>query len=137
MNEGQQLVQWAQFYKDYIVPMTPVIAALMATVLLLLDPHVKALVMRKALRAAMMQKQADLIMKAANNQAVNETINAAATQEVESTLSELFGRKVTKGYVMNEAPAHRSILKSFFGWLSSRASQVLSDITDTSSQPKG
>jgi hypothetical protein len=136
VNEGQQLVQWAQFYKDYIVPATPVIAMLMATILLLLDPRVKALVMRQALRAAMMQKQASLIMRAANNQTVSDTINKAAAQEVESVLSELFGRKVT-GYVMSadETPAQPGLLKSFFGYLYSRAMRALSGDTDTQSPP--
>jgi hypothetical protein len=137
-NEGQQLVQWAQFYKDYIVPATPVIAMLMATVLLLLDPRVKALVMRQALRAAMMQQQANLIMKEANNQQVNATIRAAAAQEVESTLTELFGRPVTsvKGYTMDGSqPARRSLLSSFFGRLYERGMQALTSAMLGQSQP--
>jgi hypothetical protein len=134
-NTGAQLTQWAQIYKDYIMPSTPVIAAVMATVLLLLDPRVKALVMRQALRAAMMQQQANLIMKEANNQQVNATIRAAAAQEIESTLTELFGRPVTsvQGYAMEAKP--RGLVSSFFGRLFERSMQALTSAMLGQSQP--
>jgi hypothetical protein len=137
VNEGQQLVQWAQFYKDFIVPSTPVIAAVMASLLLLLDPGVRAMVLRHSLKAAMMRKQADQILKAANSPIVSSTINAAAQQEVERNLTELFGHPVSgyRGYVMDTTErAGGGLWKSFFGYLSSRVRQMLSSDTDSQAQ---
>lgn len=137
-NTGGQLTQWAQIYKDYIMPSTPVIGLIMATIILLLDPHARALVMRQALRAAMMQQQANLIMKEANNAKINDTIRTAAAQEVDSIMTELFGRQIrpVSGYMMDtNEPPRRTALQSFFDGLSSLARRVLSENTRTQSQP--
>jgi hypothetical protein len=137
VNEGQKLVQWAQFYKDYIVPSTPIIAMAMATILLLLDPHAKAFVMRQAVKAAVMQKKANDVIKAANNPEISAMVNQAAHDEVADIMTELFGRKVTR-YVMNanERPApRRNVLQSFFGYLSTAAQRILSMSMPSPSQP--
>ena len=136
VNEGQQLVQWAQMYKDYIVPTTPVIAMLMATTLLLLDPHARAFVMQKTMNAAIMQKKANEIMKAASDPRLNKIVEAAAQKEVENALSELFGAKVT-AYSMNSAdlPTRRGLLSSFFGYLLDGVRRLFSDNMQAPSEP--
>jgi hypothetical protein len=135
-NEGQQLVQWAQMYKDYVLPSTPVIAMLMATVLLLLDPHAKAFVMRQAIKAAVMQKKAGDVIKAANRPEISAMVNDAARDEVAEIMTELFGRKVT-AYKMSadETPRPRGLLQSFFGRLFERGMQALTSAMLGQSQP--
>lgn len=142
-NTGAQLATWAQLYKDYVMPATPVIAGIGWSILWLLDPSNKALALRLTLRAAMLEKKANQIMRAANNPAINDIVDAAAVREVEETLTELFGAPVT-GYVvragdMRTASQRRGLLQSFFGWLStgiqSKARRGQSDDTPPQSPP--
>jgi hypothetical protein len=137
-NNGRELVQWAQMYRDYILPSTPVIASVMATVLLLLDPHTKALVLRHTLRAAMVQKQADKVIEAANDPRVNATIDAAAGEEVTRAMEDLFGYRITpiQGYVMDTTqPKRLSLAARFFDYLYERVTRALSSDTPGQSQP--
>jgi hypothetical protein len=136
LNNGQQLVEWAQIYRDYVLPSTPVIAMVMATILLLLDPHSKALVMRQAVKAAVMSKKANDVIKAANRPEISAMVNDAARDEVAEIMTELFGRKVT-AYKMNanETPRPRGLLQSFFGQLYARSMQALTSAMVGNSQP--
>lgn len=135
-NTGQQLASWAQLYKDYVMPATPVIAGMGWAVLWLLDPSSRALAQRLTLRTAIMQKKSDQVMKAASDPRFNAIVDAAAQQEVEDTLAEFFGRPVV-GYVMNAEPQpqRRTAAQSFFDGLFSLARRALSSVMDTPSRP--
>lgn len=135
-NTGAQLVTWAQIYMDYIMPATPVIAALGWSMLWMLDPDVRDKINRLTLRAAMKQKMAQRVAEAAKGATVTARVNAAAEREVERALTELFGAPVT-GYVMNAAdmPQRRGLLQSFFDFLYSFRQPEPSGNTLTQSQP--
>jgi hypothetical protein len=94
VNTGQQLATWAQIYLDYILPATPVIAGIGWCILLLLDPASKAMILRHTLRESIREAKAQQIMQAANSDNVSEAVREAARAEVDSVLTELFGRKV-------------------------------------------
>ena len=134
-NTGAQLATWAQIYMNYIMPATPVIAAMGWSVLWMLDPDVKDKVNRLTLRAAMKEKMSRRVAEAAKGQNVAARVNAAAEREVERALTELFGTPVT-GYMMNadELPQSRGLLQSFFGMLSSRLQHAISQLTPSQSE---
>src|SRR3989304_2022492 len=105
VNTGQQLAGWAKLYLDYILPATPVIAAAGWGVLLLLDPAVKAMILRQTLRASIQEAKASQIVNAAKNSNVTAAVSGAADAEVEQALTDLFGRKVTvKKQLTTSAP---------------------------------
>jgi hypothetical protein len=135
-NTGAQLASWAQLYKAYIMPATPVIAGMGWSILWMLDPDVKDKINRLTLRAAMKQKMAQRVAEAAKGATVTARVNAAAEREVDRALTELFGTPVT-GYVMDaqDIPQRRGLLQSFFDFLYSfRQPEPLGD-TPTQSQP--
>jgi hypothetical protein len=93
-----------------------------------------------SLRAAMREKMARKVADAAKGANVTATVNAAAEQEVERALTELFGYPVkpAAGYVMDttQRPGIMGgLARNFFGLLSSLVSRKPSDTTDTQSQP--
>lgn len=94
VNVGQRLAPWAQTYMTYVLPMTPVIAALGWSVLWLLDPATRALVLRQTLRASILEAKARQIANAARADGVSATVRDAAEREVHDALSELFGKPV-------------------------------------------
>ena len=136
-NTGAQLASWAQIYMDYIMPATPVIAAMGWSILWMLDPDVKEKVQRLTLRAAMKEKMSRRVAEAAKGQNVTQAVNAAAEREVERALTELFGAPVT-AYTMNadELPKRGGLWQSFFAYLSSQARRALSSVMDGQSQPQ-
>jgi hypothetical protein len=135
-NTGRELVGWAQTYVSYVLPASPVVIALLWAIVWELDPSVKAKVLQLSLRMAMKEKMARKVADAAKGANVSATINAAAEHEVERALTELFGTPV-RGYVMNadKMPQRRTLLQSFFGYLSSLARQVFSQDMLSPSQP--
>jgi len=126
-NTGQQLAPWAQTYVTYVLPASPVIITLLWAIVWELDPSVKEKVLLLSLRAAMKQKMAQQVAQAARGENVSAVVNAAAQQEVERALTELFGTPVS-GYVMNanDMPQRRTLLQSFFGMLSSSLQRIIS-----------
>ena len=126
-NTGQQLAPWAQTYVTYVLPASPVIITLLWAIVWELDPSVKEKVLLLSLRAAMKQKMAQQVAQAAKGNNVSQVVNAAAQQEVERALTELFGTPVT-GYTMNasDLPQRRTLLQSFFGMLSSSLQRIIS-----------
>lgn len=136
-QQGQQLAPWAEGYVTYVLPASPIVVALMWAILWELDPSVRQKILQLSLRAAMKEKLARKVADAAKGANVTKVVNAAAAQEVDRALFELFGAKPADGYYVvdpSQAP-RRGLLQSFFGWLSSLASQERSDNTDTPSQP--
>lgn len=136
---GQQLAPWAQTYVTYILPASPVIVAAMWAILWELDPAVKDKVFRLSLRMAMKQVLTRKVSEAAKGASVNAAVNAAAEREVDRALFELFGARPADGYYVmdNAAPPRRTLLQSFFGWLSSITQPEPSENTRTQSQPSG
>jgi hypothetical protein len=136
VNNGVPLVSWAQTYVSYILPASPIILAGMITILFSLDPDVKDKVNRLTLRAAMKEKLTRKVAERAKGAHVTARVDAAAEREVEKALFELFGAVPAEGYYVMDAPKEGGgLLKSFFGYLYSRAQQVLSSATDGRSQP--
>ena len=100
-----------------------------------LDPNVKESVLKQTLRAAMKQKMAQQVANAAKGANVTTAVNKAAEREVEKALYELFGARPAEGYYVMDAPKEGGgLVKSFFGYLYSRAQQALSSATDGRSQ---
>ena len=129
---GAVLAPWAQNYVTYILPASPVVITLLWAIVWELDPSVKEKVLLLSLRAAMKQKMAQGVANAAKGQNVTNVVNAAAQQEVERALTELFGTPVS-GYVMNNMPQRRSLLQSFFGMLSSQLQHAISTLMPSQS----
>jgi hypothetical protein len=135
-NAGQALAPWAQTYVTYILPASPVIVGAMWAILWELDPGVRQKILQLTLRAAMKEKMARKVADAARGANVTATIDAAAAQEVDRALFELFGAKPAKGYyVMDGQPQRRTAAQSFFDGLFSLAQRALSSVTGTQSQP--
>jgi hypothetical protein len=133
-NAGQQLAPWAQSYVTYVLPASPIIVAAFWALIWELDPSVREKVQRLTLRMAMKEKLTRRVAEAAKGQNVNQVVNAAAEREVERALTELFGHPVYRVDMPNYEPP-RGLLQSFFGYLSSRARQALSDAMTSRSQP--
>jgi hypothetical protein len=93
VNTGETLPQWAQMYKDFIMPATPVIAAVGWCILFLLDPATKALIQKHTLKAAIREALSKQIIESAKSSNVTSAVNAAARVEVDDALSSLFGKK--------------------------------------------
>lgn len=93
VNTGETLPQWAQMYKDYLMPATPVVAALGWSILFLLDPATKALIQKHTLRASIRESLSQQIIQAAKSSNVTGRVNAAARLEVDDALTSLFGTK--------------------------------------------
>lgn len=92
VNTGETLPQWAQLYADFVMPATPVIAAVGWSILFLLDPATKALIMGHTLRASIREALSQRIITAAKSENVTEVVNNAARLEVDKSLSDLFGQ---------------------------------------------
>jgi hypothetical protein len=92
VNTNEVLPQWAQLYADFVMPSTPVIAAVGWSVLFLLDPATKALIVAHTLRASIREALSQRIITAAKGENVTEAVNNAARLEVDKSLSDLFGR---------------------------------------------
>jgi hypothetical protein len=92
-NTGETLPQWAQMYADFILPATPVIAAVGWSILFLLDPATKALIQKQTLKASIRESLSQRIIQAAKSGTVNARVDAAAQVEVDEALSSLFGKK--------------------------------------------
>jgi hypothetical protein len=92
VNTGEALPQWAQLYADFVMPATPVIAAVGWSILFLLDPATKALIMGHTLRASIREALSQRIITAARGENVSEAVNNAARLEVDRSLSDLFGQ---------------------------------------------
>jgi hypothetical protein len=137
-NTGAQLASWAQLYLDYIMPATPVIAGIGWSILWMLDPDVKDAINRLTLRAAMKEKMSRKVADAAKGQNVTAAINAAAAQEVDRALYELFGARPATGYYVMDDTKHSSwggLAASFFGWASKRVQSLVSSVTASQSTP--
>jgi hypothetical protein len=136
-NAGQQLAPWAHNYVTYILPASPVIVGAMWAILWELDPAVRQKILQLTLRAAMKEKLARKVADAAKGANVTKVVDAAAAQEVDRALFELFGARPADGYYVTDPDRlpRRGLLQSFFGYLYSRAMRALSGNSDTPSQP--
>jgi hypothetical protein len=92
VNTNEALPQWAQLYADFVMPATPVIAAVGWSILFLLDPATKASIMAQTLRASIREALSQKIITAAKGENVTEAVNAAARLEVDKSLTDLFGQ---------------------------------------------
>lgn len=97
VNEGQVLAGWAQMYFQYILPATPVIAAVGWGLLFLLDPAQKMLQIQQELKAAMQASLAQQIVEAAKSSAVAAEVNEAARKAVSKVSKDLFGVALKEG----------------------------------------
>lgn len=134
---GGQLAPWAVTYFTYVLPASPVIVAMGWALLWELDPAVKQKVLQLSLRAAMREKMARKVADAAKGANVTATVNAAADQEVQRALHELFGAPVkpaTGYYVIDHdrRPSWGELARGFFGSLLERA--LSGNISDTRTQ---
>jgi hypothetical protein len=93
VNVGEALPQWAQMYADFVMPATPVIAAVGWSVLFLLDPAAKATIMGHTLRASIREALSQRIITAAKGENVSEAVDNAARLEVDRSLTDLFGQR--------------------------------------------
>jgi hypothetical protein len=140
VKTGQQLAGWAQSYRQYLLPASPVMVAIGWALLWELDPGVRQKILQLTLRAAMKEKMARKVADAAKGARVTETVNAAAEREVERALTELFGAPVrpVSGYVIDEPKRGGlgRLLTSFFGLLSKLGQFTYSPATPSQSQPQ-
>jgi hypothetical protein len=135
-NSGQQLAPWAQTYVTYILPASPVIVAAMWAILWELDPGVRQKILQLTLRAAMKEKMARKVADAAKGENVTAVVNAAAAQEVDRAMWELFGVRPAAGYYVKDSQVQRdSLAARFFGYLSKRVQSALSLGTPSQSNP--
>jgi hypothetical protein len=105
VNTAETLPQWAHIYANYIMPATPVIAAVGWCVLFLLDPSSRAMTLRHTLRESLREALGQQIIEAAKRGEVTQVVNVAARLEVDKTLSDLFGQRavvITKPEVPEE-----------------------------------
>ena len=130
---GQTLAPWAQTYVTYVLPSSPVVIAACWALVWELDPAIREKITLLTLRAAMKKKMADRVAEAAKGARVTDAVNKAASHEVDRALWELFGARPADGYYVMDEPKP-GILKSFFGYLSSRARQALSSAMAGQSQ---
>lgn len=93
VNTGEALPVWAKMYADFVMPATPVIAAVGWCVLFLLDPATKALIQKHTLRAAVREALSKQVIEAAKGSTVTDAVNLAARAEVDDALTSLFGKK--------------------------------------------
>lgn len=94
VNTGETLPSWAQLYAGFVMPATPVIAALGWSILFLLDPSTKALILAQTLRASIREALAQRIIQTAKGENVAQAVNDAARAEVDKSLTDLFGKTV-------------------------------------------
>ena len=93
VNTGETLPQWAHIYATYIMPATPVIAAVGWCILFLLDPSARAMILRHTLHASLREALGQQIIEAAKRGEVTNVVSAAARLEVDKTLTDLFGQR--------------------------------------------
>jgi hypothetical protein len=122
------MAPWAQAYVTYVLPASPVIVGAMWAILFQLDPDVRQKILQLTLRAAMKEKLARKVADAAKGASVTATVTAAAEQEVQRALTELFGTpaRPASGYYVIDEPKRGGLLQGFFGSLSQLVRQISS-----------
>lgn len=91
VNTGQALPEWADMYKTYIMPATPVIAAMGWSILFLLDPAQRMNQLKQTLRAAVQQALSQQIVQAAKSPLIAAEVARAAARAADDAVRDLFG----------------------------------------------
>jgi hypothetical protein len=132
------MAPWAQSYVTYVLPASPVIVGAMWAILFQLDPDVRQKILQLTLRAAMKEKLARKVADAAKGAKVTSRVTAAAEEEVERALTELFGHPVRSvtGYAMDTTDRTRdSLAARFFDWASRLGQSLASSGMPSPSNP--